>query len=124
MDSKAIIDYCLGKPGAWLCYPFGDTPVCVKVGPRLFAQLYPKSGERKLTLNCEMMTGDFYRTRYPRFVIPGYHCPGVMRPYFNTLLLEQEIDERLLKEMIDHSYKTVLSKLTKTQRAEVENGKH
>ena len=65
MDGKEILDYCLKKHGAYLDYPFGEIPICVKVKGRLFAQLYPKENDYKITLKCEPMLGDFYRTQYP-----------------------------------------------------------
>jgi len=36
-----IINYCLSKSGAYIDFPFGNIPICVKVKKRLFAQMYP-----------------------------------------------------------------------------------
>ena len=68
MTTDEIIKYCLSKDGAYLDFPFGDIPICVKVANRLFAQIYPKPEDYKVTLNCDMMTGEFYRNLYPNTV--------------------------------------------------------
>ncbi|HAN21327.1 MAG TPA: hypothetical protein DCP51_06620 [Clostridiales bacterium] len=85
MNTVEIIDYCLSKPGAYLDFPFGEIPVCVKVGNRLFAQLYTKPQNYKITLNCDKNTGEYYRGLYPDVVVRGYHCPLIQQPYYNTV---------------------------------------
>lgn len=113
MTTEEIMNHCLAKPGAYVDLPFGETPVCVKVGKRLFAQMYPLEGDRKLTLNCDVPTGQHYRALYPGTVVRGYHCPPVLQPYFNTVYLNGMVSDAALKEMIDHSYAYVVGKLTK-----------
>lgn len=116
MTTNEIIDYCLSKNGAYLDFPFGDIPICVKVAKRLFAQIYPKPEDYKITLNCDMMTGELYRNLYPDTVVRGYHCPRVQQPYFNTVHLNGEVTDDELKAMIDHSYSVVFGKLPKKAR--------
>lgn len=123
MEAEDILDYCLAKPGAWLDHPFGPIPDCVKVGRRLFAQLYPKPKDYKITLNCDRMTADFYRQLYPGTVIPGYHCPPVQRPYFNTIWLNGTVPDGELRRMIDHAYDVVLHKHTKKEQEEILAGR-
>ncbi|NLO39898.1 MAG: MmcQ/YjbR family DNA-binding protein [Ruminiclostridium sp.] len=113
MTSEEILNYCLSKLGAYIDFPFGDIPICVKVGKRLFAQLYPKPADFKLTLNCDRVVGELYRNLYPDDVTRGYHCPPVMQPYFNTIRLNGIVPDNELKKMIDHSYATVVKKLPK-----------
>ena len=111
MTAAEILTYCLSKSGAYLDHPFGDVPVCVKVEKRLFAQLYPNPDDYKITLNCDMATGEFYRQVYPDAVTRGYHCPPIQQPYFNTVRLDGDLPDEELLKMIDHSYDTVVKKL-------------
>lgn len=111
MTAAEILTYCLSKSGAYLDHPFGDIPVCVKVEKRLFAQLYPNPDDYKITLNCDMATGEFYRQLYPDAVARGYHCPPIQQPYFNTVRLDGNLSDEELLQMIDHSYDTVVKKL-------------
>jgi predicted DNA-binding protein (MmcQ/YjbR family) len=121
MTTEDILNYCLAKPGAYLDFPFGDLPVCVKVGKRLFAQLYPKQDDYKITLNCDRVMGELYRNLYPDAVTRGYHCPPAQQPYFNTVLLEGIVPGDELKKMLDHSYTTVVKKLPKQLQHELKS---
>ena len=122
MTTNEIINYCLLKDGAYLDFPFGDIPICVKVANRLFAQIYPKPKDYKITLNCDMMTGEFYRNLYPNTVVRGYHCPPVQQPYFNTVHLNNEVSDDEMKAMINHSYSVVIRKLPKKVRENLKEG--
>lgn len=119
MTAEDILSYCLTKSGSYLDFPFGDIPVCVKVGKRLFAQLYPKQDDYKITLNCDRVIGEMYRSLYPDAVTRGYHCPPSQQPYFNTVRLNGIVSEDELKKMIDHSYETVVKKQTRRLQHEL-----
>lgn len=119
MTTGEIIEYCLSKSGAYLDFPFGDIPICAKVAKRLFAQIYPKPEDYKITLNCDMIMGEFYRNSYPGTIVRGYHCPPIQQPYFNTVHLNNEVKDDELKAMIDHSYSVVVGKLPKKAREDL-----
>lgn len=113
MTSEQLIEFCLQKNGAYIDHPFGPDSTIIKVEKRIFAQFFQLKGEDKITLNCDMMTGQFYRQLYPGTVVRGYHCPPVQQPYFNTFPINCEIPEEMIYEMIEHSYRTVVGKLPK-----------
>lgn len=119
MNIDAILEYCLSKKHAYLDYPFGEIPICIKLNKKIFAQIYPNQNDYKITLKCEPMTGDFYRQIYPGVVKRGYHCPPVQQPFWNTIELEQ-IEENELLNMIDHAYEQVLKSFSKKVQAELE----
>lgn len=113
MTSEQLIEFCLKKNGAYIDHPFGLDSTIIKVEKRIFAQFFQLNGEDKITLNCDMMTGQFYRQLYPGTVVRGWHCPPVQQPYFNTFPINCEIPEEMIYEMIEHSYQTVVGKLPK-----------
>lgn len=113
MTPEELIDFCLKKKGACIDHPFGPDSTILKVEKKIFAQFFKLNGEDKITLNCDMMTGQFYRQLYPGTVVRGYHCPPIQQPYFNTFPINCEIPEEMIYEMIDHSYQTVVGKLPK-----------
>jgi predicted DNA-binding protein (MmcQ/YjbR family) len=116
MTAEEIISYCLLKNGAYIDFPFGDIPMCIKVANRLFAQIYPKPEDYKITLNCDRVMGEILRSKYPDVVARGYHCPPKLQPYFNTVYLNAGISDVELRSMIDHSYTVVVGKLPKKTR--------
>lgn len=123
MNTADIRSYCLSKQGAYEDFPFGPVPVCYKLNGRIFAQLYPREGDDKITLKCPAEAGDFYRRIYPGKVVRGYHCPPVQQPYWNTIYLEEFPDEELL-QMIDLAYETVFRGFSKKVQSEMLEKSH
>ncbi len=121
MTEQEFMNYCLNKCGAYLDFPFGSDVAVIKVGKRIFAQLFELKGITTVTLNCTFEGGLYYRSTYPDIVTRGYHCPPVQQPYFNSMPLEKLSDETLI-EMIEHSYETVFNKLPKYKQKEINNG--
>ena len=114
MNPDQIRTYCLTKPCAEETYPFGEWPVCYKVGRKIFAQVYPD----KLTVKCTAFSGQAFRNAYPGIVVRGYHCPPVQQPYWNTIDLAR-FSEEDLSMMIDHAYETVVAALPKKVQKEI-----
>lgn len=105
MTLQEIMDYCLNKEGAEICFPFGDVPVCVKAGGKIFAEIYPREDNFKMTLRCDPPAGDYYRETWPGIALPGYHVPSRQRRFKNTVLLDKGLSDDIIREMIDHSHK-------------------
>lgn len=118
MNVDQIMQYCLCKPKAYIDYPFGEIPICFKLNKKIFAQIYPYPEDYKITLKCDMATGDFYRSVYPGIVIRGYHCPPVQQPYWNTIYIDKISDDELLN-MIDHAYEQVFRSFSKKIQKEL-----
>lgn len=116
MTTQALLDFCMAKTGAWADCPFGPEPICVRIGKRIFAEIFP--GRSWVTLKCEPVYGLAMRARYPQAVRRGYHCPVPQHPYNNTVTLDGSVPGDTLLEMIDHSYRYALGNLTRAQREE------
>lgn len=121
MTYSELLNYCLSKKGAYIDHPFGPDSDIIKVEGKIFAQLFVLNGKASATLNCEQMTGSFYRSLYPDIIVRGYHCPPVQQPYFNTFPIEDVTDDLIL-EMADHSYATVVGKLPKYKQKNLLSG--
>ena len=120
MTYSELLNYCLSKSGAYIDHPFGPEIDIIKVEGKIFAQLFVLQGVETATLNCERMTGDFYRQLFQGIVVRGYHCPAVQQPYFNSFPIDSIPDE-LVFEMVDHSYVTVVGKLPKYKQKNLLN---
>lgn len=114
MELSDIKEYCLSRPGAAETQPFGDWPICYKVGGKIFAQVYLD----KITLKCTRFAGELFRAQYPGVVVRGYHCPPVQQPYWNTIHLSRFPPEELPRH-IDLAHETVVLSLPKRVQKEI-----
>lgn len=119
MSIQALLDTCLAMPHAWADTPFGPEPVCVRVGRRIFAEVY--FSRAWVTFRCEPAQGLIWRGQYPEHVRRGYHCPPVQHPYSNTITLDGTVPDAVLLDMLSHSYQRVLHKMTRAERDEALN---
>lgn len=116
MDIEEIREYCLCKNGTVECFPFDETTLVFKVGNKMFALM---SIERPFTINlkCNPEKAVSLRNKY-EFVTPGYHMNKV---HWNTISLEECNSDKLLLELIDHSYDLVVCSLSKLIRDQLLN---
>jgi len=123
MKVEDIITYCLEKKRSYLDYPFGQEPICVKVNNKIFAELYPREENYKITLKCDIWLAEMYRKQYPGVVIRGYHCPSIQQPHRNTVYINKTVSDDELMDMIDHSYEQVIKSFSKKIQKEIFGGK-
>jgi predicted DNA-binding protein (MmcQ/YjbR family) len=113
MTPDELIGYCLAKPGAWQDEPWeGD--VVVKVAAKIFAFLGGEPWD-SVGLKCGATreAADEWLLRYPQDAsVMAY----IGRSGWNTLKIGGAIPDGELREAIDGSYETVVSKLPKKDR--------
>ena len=119
MLKDEIIEYCLNKNKAYIDYPFGDIPICFKVNKKIFAELYPLDNDYKITLKCDAFLAELYRKQYPNDIVRCYHCPPMQAIYRNTVYINKTVDDKLIFEMIDHSYDEVIKSFSKKVQKEM-----
>jgi predicted DNA-binding protein (MmcQ/YjbR family) len=107
-----VLNLCGSYPGAVEDYPFGDGVAVFKVGGRMFALLTLDDDYGRLNLKCDPDLALELRATFPA-VSPGYHTN---KRHWNTVELDGSIDNDELREMIDHSYELVVSKLSRVER--------
>ncbi len=111
MNIEEIRDYCLAKYGAEESMPFGDDTVVFKVGGKMFALL--GLGMIILNLKCDPERSLLLREEY-NSIREGYH---MNKRLWNTLHLnEGRLPNKLIIELIDHSYNLVKASLPKKMR--------
>lgn len=115
MDIEYFRNYCLSKKATTEELPFGPDTLVFKVLGKMFAATGLAEEEFRCNLKCDPIYAEELRAEYPD-VIPGYH---MSKKHWNTVYCEREIDDSKIKELIDHSYDLVVSKLTKAQKAEL-----
>lgn len=110
------IDYCEDKLGAVRDYPFGPSPLVMKVGGKMFALLSLDNDVLHISLKCDPVIAENLREQNEA-IQPGYH---LNKKHWNTVRVDGvSISDDELKVMIDHSYELVYKSLGRSARAEI-----
>lgn len=116
MTLEDFHSYCLAKPGVEETFPFDEHTLVFKVMGKMFAVSGLEREEFSVNLKCDPERSVELREQYPD-IQPGWH---MNKAHWNTVLFEGDVPEQLLRDLIDHSYDLVVSKLTKKLKAELE----
>ena len=118
MDVETFRNYCLSKKGVTENFPFGEDTLVFKVLSKMFALTGLDGEDFRVNLKCDPERAIQYRETYPDSIIPGWH---MNKKHWNTVYFETGLPEKLLIELIDHSYDLVASKLPKTEKEILKN---
>jgi predicted DNA-binding protein (MmcQ/YjbR family) len=113
MTRDQVLDLCSRLPGAVEDYPFGDEVAVFKIEGKMFALVALNGEPGSLNLKCDPELALELRSRYEA-VRPGYHQN---KRHWNSVELDGTVEDAELREMINHSYGLVASRLPRTQRA-------
>lgn len=117
MNIEEFRDYCLSVKGASECTPFLDENILVfKVMDKMFAYvaLNPKDGVFKANMKCDEDRSERLREQYEG-VDSGVHTKSLT---WNTISLDSDIPDDLIRELVRHSVEEVIKKLTKKKQEE------
>jgi predicted DNA-binding protein (MmcQ/YjbR family) len=118
MNIESYFEYCLSKKGVTEHFPFDEDTLVFKVGGKMFALASLsewEAGRPAVNLKCDPERGEELRAEYDD-IQPGYHMSKV---HWNTVNVNRDVPELLVKELIDHSYALVFKSLTKKIQAEI-----
>lgn len=113
MHIEAFRSACITKSGVTESFPFGEDTLVFKVMGKMFA-LISISNPSTANLKCAPEYALELRERYPERIIPGWH---MSKKHWNTVSLQEGLNEALLTELIDHSYEQVVKGLRKVDLA-------
>ena len=88
-------------------FPFGEEVLVFKVFGKIFLLTNVVDFPLKLNLKCNPEHAIELRERYDA-VRPGYH---MNKRLWNTVTVDQDVGEKLLFELIDHSYDEIVKTL-------------
>ncbi|MBK5720234.1 MmcQ/YjbR family DNA-binding protein [Dysgonomonas sp. Marseille-P4677] len=119
MNIEEVREACLSIKGATESFPFGEDTLVYKVMDKMFAYmgLESRDGEFWLSLKCDPEKAIDLRELYTG-IRPGYHSN---KKYWNTIVIESDVPDRMILELIQHSVDEVIKKLPKTKQAEYNN---
>ena len=88
-----------------------------QVGNKMFAVIFKDPIEKRdvITIKLDVMDGDFLRQQY-KDIVPGYY---MNKMHWNSIYLDGEISNDLMKDLIEKSYNLVVRGLTKKKQKEI-----
>lgn len=120
MDIQQYFDYCLSKKAVTEHFPFDEDTLVFKIGGKMFALSSLSQWEKgmpTINLKCDPERAEELRANY-NAIQPGYH---MSKMHWNTVAVNDDVSDKMLKELIDHSYDLVFSSLTKKVREALHN---
>jgi len=111
MNIEELTEYCLSKPNATEDFPFDETTLVFKVMGKMFA-LTNLEGDWSLSLKCDPERAVELREQYPA-IQAAYH---MNKTHWNSVMMDGTLSQKLILDMIDHSYQLVIDKLPKSKK--------
>ena len=120
MHVEQLRDYCIAKKGVTEHFPFDEVTLVFKVMGKMFALTGLdrwEKGEEKINLKCAPDKSEELRAQYEG-INPGFH---MNKKHWNTVTLNIDVPDALVRELIDHSYDLVVKGLTKKLKEELKS---
>ena len=103
-----IRTHCLKKKGKVTeDFPFDDEILVYKIYGKIFLLMNINAIPLNINLKCDPERAIELRERYDA-IIPGFHMNKKM---WNTIVVDGRLTDKLILELIDHSYDEVVKKL-------------
>lgn len=116
MDYNWIQEYCLSKKDAVMEFKVEWDCTRYLIGNKMFALVGGDKEKRPIiTLKCEPMFGQLMRQQNEN-IVAGYY---MNKEHWNSVYLDRDVDDNIIKEMIDMSYDLIFSNLPKKLQKEI-----
>ncbi len=116
MNIEELREHCLSYKAVTEHFPFDEVTLVFKVGGKMFALIPLDNPQAQITLKCDPEKAIALRERFGS-IIPAYHFN---KKHWNSVIMSDEISEKLIKELTLHSYELVINGLTKKVRQELD----
>ena len=114
MNIEEIRDYCLAKEEVIECFPFDEETLVFKVAGKMFALSALERGSN-IVLKCEPERAIQLREECSE-IQAAWH---MNKTHWNQIDLNGSVPDKLIIELIDHSYNLIVEKLPKKIRTEL-----
>jgi predicted DNA-binding protein (MmcQ/YjbR family) len=112
MELQDAIAHCLSLPATEETTPFGPDVLVYKVAGKMFATAGLGNEVGRMNLKCDPERALALRDEWEA-IQPGYH---MSKKHWNTLIFDRTLPDKLIRDLIDHSYQLVVSGLPKKTR--------
>ena len=111
MNIEELREYCLTKKAVHESFPFDESTLVFKVAGKMFL-LTDLEGTFTINIKCDPEIAIDLRERYD-CVLPGYH---MNKKYWNTVIIDGRVDDKIVKQWIDDSYDLVVAGLSRKDK--------
>lgn len=118
MNIQQFYEFCLSKKGVTEHFPFDEETLVFKVGGKMFCLTSLnqwEEGNPSLNLKCNPERAEELRAEYEA-IIPGWHMSKV---HWNTVAFNSDVSDKMMRELINHSYELVFNSLSKKTQMEI-----
>lgn len=118
MNLQQLYEFCLFKPKATEHFPFDESSLVFKIGAKIFALTSLKDWENEnptINLKCDPEKTIELRATFEG-VNPGFH---MNKTHWNTVTINSDVSDKMIYELINHSYDLVFRSLTTKTQAEI-----
>ncbi len=118
MNLETYYEYCLSKGGVTEHFPLDQDTLVFKVGGKMFALSSLNQwgkGEPSVNLKYDQDYAQELRAQYSD-IQPAFHMSKV---HWNTVVINNEVPDKFVKDLIDDSYNLIFKRLTKKQQSEI-----
>lgn len=115
MNIQQLYDYCLSLKSVTEAFPFDEETLVFKVAGKMFCLTSLKgweAGTPSLNLKCDPERALELRAEY-NAVNPGFH---MNKTHWNTVRFQDDVPDKMMLELIKHSYEEVVKGLPKKLR--------
>jgi predicted DNA-binding protein (MmcQ/YjbR family) len=117
MNVEEVRQICIAMKGVTEGFPFDEVTLVLKVGGKMFA-LLNLDKDPSVNLKCDPERAIDLREHYDA-ILPGYH---MNKQHWNTVMLDSSLTDKMVAELIVHSYDLVYASLPKKVQEEVDRG--
>jgi len=103
MNVEELRDYAIAKPDTEEGFPFGESTLVFKVKGKIFLLVALEADPLQFNAKCDPERAQELREQYEA-VQPGYH---MNKKHWNTVTVDGTLNNKQLKELVDHSYNLV-----------------
>jgi predicted DNA-binding protein (MmcQ/YjbR family) len=104
-----LIDYALTKPATEETLPFGPDVLVLKTNGKSFLLISLNTDPVQFNAKCDPEKALLLREMYEG-IVPGYH---MNKKHWNTIVLNGSVPNKVVRELIDHSYELVCARKIK-----------
>ena len=118
MNIQQHYEFCLSQKAVTEHFPFDEDTLVFKVGGKMFALTSLKEWENEnasINLKCDPERANELRATYEA-INPGWH---MSKTHWNTIHFNSDVSDKMICDLIHHSYDLVFKSLTKKMQAEI-----